>query len=103
MKTYICKAEISVKVEAENESDAILKVSNKKDLPAIYWEVEQLTNHMNINDYTTTLHTLKAMHRDKEQQIKDEPKESMWANEKRQLISAIELVKMEQQSTNQII
>ena len=40
MKTYICKAKISVKVEAENESDAILKVSDKRDLPNLYWEVE---------------------------------------------------------------
>ena len=54
----------------------------------------------NITDYTTTLHTLKSMLRDKEQQIKDEPKESMWANEKRQLINAIELLEMEQYSTN---
>ena len=54
---------------------------------------------MDITNYTTTLHTLQSMLRDKEQQIRDEPKQLMWANEKKQLISAIELVKMEQQST----
>jgi hypothetical protein len=58
---------------------------------------------MEYNDYTTTLHTLKAMLRDKEQQIKDEPKESMWVNEKRQLINAIELVEMEISVVNEVI
>ncbi len=40
-KTYKCKAEISVEVQAENELDAILKVSDKRDLPNLYWEVKE--------------------------------------------------------------
>ena len=41
MKTYICRAEVSVKIQAESESDAIMKVSDKRDLPDFYWEVEE--------------------------------------------------------------
>ena len=44
MKTYKCKTEIYVEVQAENESDALLKVGNygTDDLPNFYWEVEQV-------------------------------------------------------------
>ena len=43
MKTYKCKTEIYVEVQAENESDALLKVGNygTMELPPFYWEVEE--------------------------------------------------------------
>ena len=92
----------------QDNTFGILNIATKEYVPSNVDDYEileigyfhnenQPTNTMDIADYTTTMRTLKAMLRDKEQQIKDDPKASWWTNENRKFINAIDLVEMELQ------
>jgi len=45
MKTYICKATISIRVEAENEEEAEGLASLEMDIGDIDWEAEEISRH----------------------------------------------------------